>query len=1318
MSTETATNNQMSSKVTSRRTKRRNPARARDGQNAASGPAQAELQQPKVVGPSKPLSRVDYKPEPDFNAHDIVPVNKPCKSLSRLAEAANSNKSSSAKLPIARIDDDPSPSPSDRGDAVADDQASISKSSAVDVNHQVVVIAYGIEAHITRASINQICWKFVSKTRYCPYGILCQRIHPKDKTPYADQADEQIRRFGEEKDKLRGLQDLSQTLRDNAKSVGAIRPAASKGSDAPATIDRSDSTASSASSSSSPSTPSLSLSSITTSSQISLAESSTPSSEFYSATSCSSSSTSSPKAQRSSIPDSSPGSVESPLDTPTMNPKQMSLSEVATGKGKRAERESERVQAPRFYSSTIDSRENALHHRPTTRSNSLDDGDTAILSTSPDDISLSADLASSSAYVPQLPQQHPLPNKPAFSAHHNNVRLSSNHINHIASHLQHQASQRLTSGYTPPMPGSTHPRQHFRDKSMPTTYNLPNSNYEYRNRSQSVTNNVPLPPRFNAINRHQPNNMHRPLQPPFEVETQSPIYPNAQHDISRTSYTGRSSTLEPEKTQLHVTSNTNSWGFQPGRSEVAPTQAFNPPPVSQMRRPHNPSHSTITFVPHPPNHKPLHTIHAGFKHAVHAHLNPGYDKSLQRIHVDTLPYYIPNSKIRATFGPGFTLVDIVTGMDSCWVYIRGFPARWTGAKIYQVLGEFGEVTELHELSGSNTGPPLKVQFKKESDALNAIRRLHGRVIEGKKVEISLGLKTGKNEDSVVRNATVQVDITIPYVNIWVGYETEEASLAAVERARTTPFHDFLTTAEPYQGLPAVGFKTVKFTVPGFMKADDMQMFGENEGVVTALSYRDTPYPTLDAVQSALDKHLEKINAKGVKNVKLMPGPYRNGFIRFNIKCDDGNAAQRLAQQLDRWFLQDIARIYSRRVFSLVITVEKHKYQRSAAQIAELSLSAKKLGYGHGIDVDDRGHSTAKIHITATEFKSLGLLKSQVDKVYNGTVVTGPDGRWLWDDSFDYGPGVKFVQELERRYAPVTIRRDITRRNIRVYGPEGKAALARRAIQQNILALRKWAQRSIPLPGALWSFFCDGPFQDLEDDLGADAIQLEYSARLLHIRGSDKVYEKAALAVQEARRKLRARQHGINTESDCPACFSAVTNPVKLLCGHEYCRECLQQYLNTAVVMKFFPLACHGNGGKCNEKIALDIARRILAPSHWDQVVGAALKDHVQRHPDEFHYCPTPDCNEIYRPAPEGIVYTCPSCYLRICPNCDGEEHENLTCAEVKEGVGEYRVWAEKHNVKQCPKCKTFPDGGSAIYDHMRDNHGGMGLVPDVEEIPR
>ncbi|PPR08209.1 hypothetical protein CVT24_001373 [Panaeolus cyanescens] len=760
-----------------------------------------------------------------------------------------------------------------------------------------------------------------------------------------------------------------------------------------------------------------------------------------------------------------------------------------------------------------------------------------------------------------------------------------------------------------------------------------------------------------------------------------------------------------------------------------------------MRRPHNPSHSTIT--PHPPNQKPLLTIHASFKHAVHAHLNPGYDKSLQRIRVDTLPYSIPNTKIRATFGPGFTLVDIVTGMDSCWVYIRGFPARWRGTEIYQVLREFGEVTELQELSGRNTGPPLKVQFQKKSGALNAIRRLHGRVIEGKKVEISLGLETGTNQVSLVRDATVQVNITIPYVKIWVGYKTEEAYLEAIERARTTPFHDFWTTAEPFQGLPAVGFKTVEFTVPGFMKADDMKMFGENEGVVTALSYRDSPYPTLDAVQSALNTLLEKISAKGVKNVKLMPGPYRSGLIRFKIACNDGSAARKLAQQLDRRFLHDIARIYSQRVFSLVIYVEKHKYQRSAAHIAELSLSAEQLGYGHGINVDDRGHSSAKIHITATKFKSLGFLKSQVDKVFNGTVVTGPDGCWLWDDSFDYGPGVKFVQELELRYAPVTIRRDISRRNIWVYGPEGKAALARGAIQQHILALRQWAQRSIHLPGPLWSFFCDGPFQDLEDDLGADAIQLEYHARLLHIRGSDKVYEKAALAVQEARRKLRARQHGINTESDCPACFCVVTNPVKLVCGHEYCRECLQRYHNTSVVIGFFPLVCHGNGGKCNKKIALDIARRILAPIHWDQVVGAALKDHVRRHPDEFHYCPNPDCNEIYRPAPEGIVYTCPSCYLRICPNCDGEEHKNLTCAEVKEGVGEYRVWAEKHNVKQCPKCKvgiekaagcnhmtcamckthicwvclqTFPDGESAIYDHMRNKHGSIGLVPDVEEI--
>lgn len=732
---------------------------------------------------------------------------------------------------------------------------------------------------------------------------------------------------------------------------------------------------------------------------------------------------------------------------------------------------------------------------------------------------------------------------------------------------------------------------------------------------------------------------------------------------------------------------------------------------------------------------------AGFKHAVHAHLIPDYDKSLQRVQVEPVSHYITDTKIRATFGPGFTIVDVVTGMDTCWLYFRGFPPRWSADRILRVLEECGEVSSIQNLQSGRTGPPLKAQFKTESGALRAMRRLQGRVFEGGKLEISLGLKTGKDEVAIIRDTTVQVDVTIPYVNIWVGYETEEASLAAIEKARTTPFKDFLATAEPFQGIPAVGFKTVKFVAPGFMKPDDMKLFGENEGVVTALSYRDSPYPTMETVESGLRKLLQRVDCDHL-SFKATPGPYRNGFVRFNITCSDGDAALQLAQQLDRRWIIDVARVHSRRVFSMTRSVDRSRYQKSAAQIMDLSWMAKKLGSGHSILPEDRGSTTVQVHITAENIKSLGFLKTQIDKIWHGTVVTGPDGRRLWDNSFEFGQGVALIRDLERRYAPVTVRRDLNRRNIRVFGPEGKADAVRRIIENRILDVAKWARRSIPLDSALWTYFCEGPFQDLEEQLGSEAIQLEYQTRLLHVRGDESVYLTAAHAVKEARRKMRALRNGIDNESDCPVCFNKVDHPVKLLCGHEYCRECLQQYLNTAVVMKFFPLTCHGNGGKCNVKIALEIARKILTPSQWDDVVRAAFKAHIQQYPDEFHYCPTPDCNEVYRPAPEGIIYHCPSCFHQICPNCDSEAHKDLTCAEVKEGVGEYRIWAEQHNVKQCPKCKvgiekaagcnhmtctmckthicwvclqTFADGGSGIYDHMRDKHGGMGLVPDVEE---
>jgi len=252
-------------------------------------------------------------------------------------------------------------------------------------------------------------------------------------------------------------------------------------------------------------------------------------------------------------------------------------------------------------------------------------------------------------------------------------------------------------------------------------------------------------------------------------------------------------------------------------------------------------------------------------------------------------------------------------------------------------------------------------------------------------------------------------------------------------------------------------------------------------------------------------------------------------------------------------------------------------------------------------------------------------------------------------------------------------------------------------------------------------------------LGFENVTLDIYNGNLRIRGDDVAYEAAQEAIRRA--LLRHPAERRPDVAECPVCFSQVVTPMTLSCGHSWCRLCLKNYIISSIDNKYFPLTCLGNEAKCTEKIPLTLAREILVAPEFDAVVDAAFSLYVQSRPDEFHYCPSPDCPQVYRTTGQDTVLQCPSCLLRICSNCHVEAHDGFACPESEDSL--FQEWMKNHDVKNCPGCKipieraegcnhmtctqcqthicwvclqTFPRG-EGIYDHMRSVHGDIGLGP-------
>lgn len=202
------------------------------------------------------------------------------------------------------------------------------------------------------------------------------------------------------------------------------------------------------------------------------------------------------------------------------------------------------------------------------------------------------------------------------------------------------------------------------------------------------------------------------------------------------------------------------------------------------------------------------------------------------------------------------------------------------------------------------------------------------------------------------------------------------------------------------------------------------------------------------------------------------------------------------------------------------------------------------------------------------------------------------------------------------------------------------------------------------------------------------------------------------------------------------CFSEVTLPVTLPCGHSWCKSCLVDYLLASVDTKVFPLLCLGDEARCKQPLPITVVREILSPDKFSQVTHAAFLGHIHSRPNEFYYCPTPDCPQVYRSAPPDTVLQCPSCLTRICGNCHVEEHVGKTCSQRDDDERRlFEQWSKFRDVKDCPSCKTHIERvagcnhvtcahckthicwvclstfsrSEAVYNHMNLVHGGIGL---------
>ncbi|KAF7289962.1 RING finger protein [Mycena indigotica] len=703
------------------------------------------------------------------------------------------------------------------------------------------------------------------------------------------------------------------------------------------------------------------------------------------------------------------------------------------------------------------------------------------------------------------------------------------------------------------------------------------------------------------------------------------------------------------------------------------------------------------------------------------------------VDTDTLPSVEPPHSVtihdhtQVTIAAGFEVLAVTTGMETPWITLSNLPVHFTAPAIHKLLRQYGLVEEVKISHQSKA--LVQARFSCYAEALRATAALDGAQISRSKISARISVNSRSGAVSIT-DTSIRIQWEAPQRIAYGGYSSFTDATTVIAATKKAAYGDYMVKALIHEGLPSIGVVTVKFS--NLPPDADEKFLGDLGPSAADVMWERPNYaalpPAVDGVRTLLR------GLDGFLNLEVAPPPHYNGLVRAWARFSSATAAKAAVSVIHGRKPLFIGKktLYARHIQFLEYELSAEAYAKHEALIELMRSAAIRNGHSRNITIRHPSAQSVKIKLLSESISDLGFLKVEFEKILRGEIVRS-DGVAVWDGIFACEGGSIFLRQLEVDFQ-VRVEVNALRQSINLFGTPLNRASARTAILERIAQSRAQRPRKIHVRSHVLNNFITTQHGRLCRSFGAENIVLIPRDGLIIFYGGDELYKAGIEAIHRAQQSLPDSSNF----SGCPICFNKYVAPVTLSCGHTWCRNCLSQYLLVSVDHRRFPLTCLGGNGQCHQPIPLSTARNVLTPNEFNMLVDTALSSYVRAHAKELHHCPTPDCLQIYRTGPEGTVVQCPSCLVRICTYCHVEAHEGFPCAEQDGGDRSFKEWVAEHDVKHCPGCevpierdkgchhvtcsqcqthicwmclRTFPKG-DGIYQHMRAEHGGIGLVQD------
>ncbi|KAG0708428.1 hypothetical protein DFH29DRAFT_870957 [Suillus ampliporus] len=656
-----------------------------------------------------------------------------------------------------------------------------------------------------------------------------------------------------------------------------------------------------------------------------------------------------------------------------------------------------------------------------------------------------------------------------------------------------------------------------------------------------------------------------------------------------------------------------------------------------------------------------------------------------------------------TFGAGLGLSHLITGFECCTLRIANLPPSVHEDEINALLTDHGlDRGRFHLVSVKPmpNGGKLSAEIITDTESEQALS-LHLGGLEFRDESLTLEVSDYNSPGSMsvaTGNDVLTISWRAPSVRYVAKYPvTVNATAKAQELNRRMcsgrRVKAEVNTMPPGHFVPNFHDNSVKISYLSPTVSDvEVRAFSGSDSVRRLPGKGGVSSQDVGQITTTLRDDIERFSPGTLRLLEpMLPTPSPDGIVLVRARFSSWDDARTMHTRLLNHRIGNVSfwfRLPNPTQYSITISAEQFCAQRSLWDALIDGIKDQRACMLH---IHEEG-AVVRMRLSGSQKEAVGALKIRAESLIAGEKVEG------WHMTLGY-PNNKFAHSVFDNTGAF-LRADWRRQVLKVYGES------------------KWGI----LQGQAGPWSIPEYSRKLRETFGEDNVKLFISGRRVTISGGEEARHTLERLIQDSLSGSHILPDPSGQQS-CPICYDDISSPLRLGCGHVYCATCMRHFLTSALDSGQFPLTCMGDESQCKVPISIPTIQQFLPPTSFNRLLEVAFNAHISRHPQEFKYCKTPDCNQIYRSTE---------------PNTMTNVHDGMSCAEYKrtgrlaEEERQTEAWiaAQGGRVKKCPSCEVLIEKvkgcnhmvcivchnhicwqcmgiftNDTIYPHMRNDHG-------------